>query len=206
MITKIGSNAITQELRDFIDAGDSGVPGYVHIYDDNVFKTTGTAISFDSNLTVTSTGTVAFVSSAGGAGYTEGARVYRTAGIGLSGDTVIPFTDERYDTDNMHSGSSTQLFCNTAGKYIIVGNFEFSANVVTGTRNIFVKYNGITDIGRSGMDAVSAAGNPTRMNISTIYSLAQGDYVELFANSSAAGVSGSAVSNRSPEFSIQRIG
>jgi hypothetical protein len=170
------------------------------------------ALSFASDtnqLGIFTNNAWAWINATGTAGTTDiGARVYRTTGIGLAtaADTPIPFTAERWDTDNFHSGSSTQLFINTIGKYLIIGNFEFSGNDNTGRRELYIRLNGTTDIGRMNTNTMSVANIPTRMFVSTIYSLSVGNYVELVAFSSAAGVSGSAASNRSPEFSIQKIG
>ena len=63
-------NDSDEEIGPFI----TGVPSEVNtivIYEDEVFKVTGTAIDFTTNMNVIVTGTVAFVSSEGGVGATD---------------------------------------------------------------------------------------------------------------------------------------
>lgn len=89
----------------------------------------------------------------------------------------IPFNQERWDTDNMHSEAAdpTRLVARTAGKYYIFGNVSVSAQP-TGVRLLVVVLNGTTAIAMLNADG-SAHGN--RMQISTHYYLNAGDYVEL---------------------------
>lgn len=71
-----------------------GAGSYPAIYDDGVFKATGTAISFDTGLSVISSGTSIFVNSFGGGGgggstviYDDG--VYKTTGTAISFDSNL---------------------------------------------------------------------------------------------------------------------
>lgn len=143
----------------------------------------------------------------GGGGYTQGARVYNNANITIStaSDTALTFNSERYDADTIHdTGSNTsRLTCKTAGKYIIVGHVEFASNA-TGARQVFIRLNGTTDIGRQ---AYLSPGSATRFCITTIYDLALNDYIELVVwQNSGGNLDVVAAGNRSPEFSMQRIG
>lgn len=76
--------------------GEQGPPGdnTLLIYDDGVFRITGTAISFDANLSVATTGSVAFVSSSGGGGGSGdntiliyGGSEFKVTGTAISFDT-----------------------------------------------------------------------------------------------------------------------
>ncbi len=177
----------------------------VQIFDNSVFKATGTAISFDTNLTVAVTGTVAYVNASGAGGYTEGARVYRTANfnIPIATGTVVDFDSELWDTDNIHSGSSTQLYCNTAGMYLIHGQVQFASNVTAGWRMLHILLNSTTVIAKSRWGAVASVDNS--YEVSTIWQLNQNDYVELFVTSNVA-LAVQATGTYAPHFMMQRIG
>lgn len=70
---------------EFVTAPAGGGGGSsILVYDDSVFKVTGTSISFDSNLSVAVTGSVAYVSSSGGASISIGA----IASLPVSGTNV----------------------------------------------------------------------------------------------------------------------
>ena len=140
--------------------------------------------------------------------YTEGARVYNDANlvIGTGSDTVLAFNTERYDTDTIHAaGDNTKLTCKTAGIYIIGGHCDFAFNA-NGIRQLFIKLDNTTDIGRLGFTNVTAT-TDTRMSICTVYSLSVNQYVQLVAYQSSGGNLNVLVAgNRSPEFWMQRIG
>ena len=146
--------------------------------------------------------------SAAGSGYTQGARVYNSGDIVVanSGWTVLTFDSERYDTDGIHdTGSNTsRLTCQTAGKYLIIGNAGFEA--FAGWAGLGIYLNNTTVIAQVGHQFNNADSFP-QMVISTIYNLAQTNYVELRANQISAGNKNvKAVANFSPEFMMQRIG
>ncbi len=92
--------------------------------------------------------------------YTQGARVYDTIGMTIPNNSwqVLLFNSERYDTDTIHSTTlnTSRLTCKTAGKYIIVGNVYFAVNA-TGFRFADILLNGATQIGESGVPAISGA-------------------------------------------------
>lgn len=137
-----------------------------------------------------------------------GARVYNDANINVSGssDTYLTFNQERYDTDAIHSTltNTGRLTCNTAGKYLIIGLVQWIDNA-TGQRQVWVRLNGTTDIGRNLIPAV-AVPNLIRQQVSTIYELNVGDYVELGVYQNAGTtLSITSVGNRSPEFMMQLI-
>lgn len=214
----VGSNfnvydqgGVTNVSGSFSTVGGGTAPNTIAIQDGGVFQVSGTAISFDSNLSVSVVGTVAHIDAttgggSGTSGYTEGARVYRsatTANLPLSTGVVIDFDSELWDTDSIHSGSSTQLYCNTAGTYLIHGQAQFSSNVTAGWRMLHILLNGTTVIAKSRWGAVASVDNS--WEVSTIWQLNQNDYVELFATSNVA-VAVQATGTYSPHFMMQRIG
>lgn len=190
--------------------GGGTAPNTIAILDGGVFQVSGTAISFDTNLSVSVVGTVAHIDSTGGgtgsSGYTQGARVYRTtntSNLPISTGVVIDFDDELWDTDNIHSGSSTQLYCNTAGTYLIHGQAQFAPNVTAGWRMLHILLNGTTVIAKSRWPGVANVDNS--WEVSTVWQLNQDDYVELFATSNVV-LAVQATGTYSPHFMMQRIG
>ena len=135
------------------------------------------------------------------------ARVYNSANISINNntETALTFDTERYDTDTIHSTSSntSRLTATTAGKYIISGNVSIATNS-SGSRALIIYLNGSTKIAQTHLQN-NGAGN-SDINISTIYSLAATDYVELFAYQSSGGsLNVNATGNFSPEFMMSRI-
>lgn len=141
--------------------------------------------------------------SAVGGGYTQGARVYNDAAISVTdiNPQALTFNSERYDTDTIHdTGSNTsRLTCKTAGKYLIVGNIQW-ANITSGSREVDIRLNGTTYIAACSMLGIYQV-------VTTIYNLAENDYVELMAaQGSGNPLNVNSAANFSPEFMMQRIG
>lgn len=141
-------------------------------------------------------------------GFTQGARVYNSAGISIpnGAETVVAFDSQRYDTDGIHSTvlNTARLTCKTAGKYIIIGQGRFDTHA-TGVRYFYIRLNGSTLLAlfMVGMDAIYRFSSP----ITTIYDLAVDDYVEFVVYQNSGGnLTLSAAPNHSPEFMMQRIG
>lgn len=138
----------------------------------------------------------------------EGARVTHSAIQAIPNNTwtVPAFNTERYDTDTIHDNgvSNSHLTCKTAGKYIIVGQVNFTADV-NGIRYLVIRLNGATWIAYEGT-GLTAAGN-WYTGVSTIYDLALTDYVELLIlQNSGIPLNLLRTLNYSPEFMMQRIG
>jgi len=193
----------------FVSSVDTtgGGGGDLLIYDNDVFQVTGTALDFGNYLNVSVTGSIAYISSPfSPTGFDIGARVYSSTGTIISHNTTttIAFDSERYDTNGIHSGSSSQLYCNTAGKYIIHGQVEFADNQ-TGVRNLYIQLNRTTYLNIIN-NTPSPASFPTRMEIATITDLDVGDYVELRAFQNSGGdLSLVANDQWSIEFSMHKI-
>ncbi len=140
--------------------------------------------------------------------YAPGARVWHNAQQVIQHNTLtaLAFNQERWDTDNIHDSAvnNSRLTCRTAGKYIIVGQVTWLSNVA-GTRNIYIRHQGTTDIAVNFYDPTNI---PTpRTLVSTIYDLAVGEYVELRVYQfSGAPLNTSVNAKYSPEFMMQRIG
>lgn len=139
----------------------------------------------------------------------QGCRVYNNLDITITHntDTPLTFNSERWDTDGIHStsGSTGYLICQTPGYYIITGHVQFEGNTA-GHRQIWISLNGTTDIGRVSMNPYNIT-PPARICITTVYYLDAGEYVELYVYQSSGGnLDVISISNRSPEFSMQRIG
>ena len=131
-----------------------------------------------------------------------GARVNRSTSQSIPNavNTAISFNGSRYDTNQIWSAVlPTRLTCKTAGKYSIGGCFRFDVNAA-GTRYIDLKFNGVSISVTEGTGATSI------FSISSIYSLAVNDYVELnaFQNSGSA-LNIIVVAAYSPEFYMQLV-
>lgn len=148
---------------------------------------------------------------ASGSGYTEGCRVYNDANLSIAYNThtSLTFNQERYDTDSMHStvSNTSRITFTTAGKYVVTGHAYFASNS-TGARVIRILLNGTTIIAHTIYDSTSVAGNCS-MLISTIYSFAATDYVELQVYQSITSTGSLNIevqANFSPEFAAARVG
>lgn len=133
------------------------------------------------------------------------ARVYHDTTQALTGstDTALAFNQELYDNAAIHDTSSnnSRLTCPSGGDgiYMIVGNVEWTTS--TGTYYLKIRLNGSTIIANQRQDGT--ANNPGQ--ISTLYVLAAGDYVELVANPSGNRTVASTAAY-SPRFMMHRVG
>lgn len=117
--------------------GGGGGSGLV-IYDNSAFKITGTAISFDSNISVTVTGSIAFVSASGGSS-TIAARYYTDTNGAFSipnnSETIVNFVTKSYDTNSaVVTGTSWKFTAPEDGIYYVSVQLMFDA---TNTWNQF---------------------------------------------------------------------
>lgn len=138
----------------------------------------------------------------------KSARVYHDVDQSIpdSVNTALSFNSERWDTDDIHNTvtNNNRLTCNTAGKYLLIGQIVFAINA-TGNRGIVIRLNGVTSLARAKQ--VCVAGVPPALVVSTIYDLSVGDYVELLGFQTSGDVLDVVYSgNYSPEFMMHRIG
>ena len=132
------------------------------------------------------------------------ARVYNDADIAVANNSnvTLTFNKERWDTDTIHDTSTNtgRLTCKTAGIYHIYASVAFASNA-TGYRYINIRLNGSTMIATLGHTEVAASNE--NMSISTEYSLAVNDYVELVVYQNSGGaLNVIATPNSSPEFGM----
>jgi len=137
-----------------------------------------------------------------------GARVYRSSNQSINNTTftAITFNSERYDTDNIHStvSNTSRLTCQTAGKYIIVGQVKIDNNV-TGYRICRIVLGGSTvlSVARELNPTTASAAN---LIVTTIYDLATSNYVELEVwQNSGGSLNVLSDSNSSPEFMMHLL-
>ena len=138
-----------------------------------------------------------------------GARVFGTNDLIVSGSPItFAAPNERFDIGGFHNGvNPTRLTvpAGGAGLYLIVGNLIMTFATGPDESRLQIQLNGVTAIGADG--AESGAGDPPvhTLNVSTVYPLNDGDYVELVVVTSAPSPSIIALPQISPEFMIVRI-
>ena len=138
-------------------------------------------------------------------GQDRSCRVFNSAAISLTSgvDTTLTFDSERWDTDTMHSTSSntSRLIAKTSGKYFILANVAFAANV-TGIRQLRLQVNGAgaSVIAGCYVPAVSLAVDH-RLVLATYYNMVANDYAEVIALQNSGGALDILVnSQETPEF------
>ncbi len=140
----------------------------------------------------------------GGGGFEIGARVFNdaTQSIPRATPTVLTFNQERYDTDGIHSVlvNTSRLTSQTAGKYAIDSTARWSGNPTNSVARILLN-------GATGIAMEQIVGHVISFEVSTIYELVVGDYVELQLEQFSPGALViQVVGNESPEFMMQKIG
>jgi hypothetical protein len=137
-------------------------------------------------------------------------RVYNDVDIdpATSNWVDLTFNTERFDTDGMHSTVSNTsrltVPAGGAGLYLIGGQVEFDdedSGAGSYARGLKIRLNAATELAsvREDANAPAAGRGNSRVEISTLYSLAVGDYVELQVYTSR-NINVKANGNISPEF------
>jgi len=135
-------------------------------------------------------------------------RVFHNAAqaILVTTETTLAFNSERYDqafgsasTQHDTVTNNSRLTALYAGIYLITATAEWSGSAAD--QYAAIRLNGATTIARQREPG--GAGNPVH-NITTMYSLAVNDYVELRVFTSTA-LSINSAANYSPEFSMVRV-
>lgn len=136
---------------------------------------------------------------------TLGARVFRTTALFVPGfvATAIPFDDELFDIGGFHDPNSTQLFVPVggAGLYQITGNAGIAGAVAA--KFLQIRLNGTTTIASTEDQSVEDFEN--HLNVTTLYELAEGDFVELVVVATGD-VAVAASPDFSPHFMLVRVG
>jgi hypothetical protein len=136
---------------------------------------------------------------------------YSTVNLSIpsSTPTALAFNAERYDTEIIHNntaGLNAQLTCRTAGKYRITANICFAGGAGA-VRQVQIIHN-VAGVIAEDDRPPSTAGNLTTVSISTVWTMAVGESV----NVSVYQDSGGALNVRadvgpfSPCFMMERIG
>lgn len=82
-------------------------------------------------------------------------------------------------------GSAARITAPMAGRYMVIGNAAFQGNA-TGFRRLSIEQNGTTVI-CSAHSHSNVGGTPTSMSVSTVVTLAVGDYVRLGVRQTSGG-------------------
>jgi hypothetical protein len=136
-------------------------------------------------------------------------RVYNDADFShnSSGNWLaVTFNSERWDKEGMHEAvtNPSRITIVTGGLYVITGHASFAANA-TGLRSLGIRLGGATFL--AVQHAVSmGASLTTDVSVSTIYALAEDQYIELvcFQNSGSTLLI-KASPSYSPELSVVRF-
>jgi len=128
-----------------------------------------------------------------------------------TGDSVVTFNTEAYDTDGMHSTvtNTSRITLNTAGLYEVIFHGAFTPGNDYTSAWCYLRVNGSTVIapgvgGRSIVGAVALW-----LMVSTVWKFAAGDYVEVLVgqrNSAAAARNLEVQPSYSPVFMATWIG
>jgi hypothetical protein len=142
-----------------------------------------------------------------------GCRVYHNAAQTITTATVtaLAFNTERFDTDAFHDTvtNNTRLTVpvGQAGKYLIWTTVAWAPVADATLRLTAVRLGGTTLIGRAGGPNVNSATFATTQNVSVVYDLADGNYVEVVVrHERGSNLDVTLDANVSPEFGMQRIG
>jgi hypothetical protein len=139
---------------------------------------------------------------------TPSARVYNNTAIPIPHNTTteLPFNSKRWDNNSIHSTTTNnrRLTCRTAGLYSINGHVQFASNA-TGSRVASILLNGTHVIANMRVPAVSDGA--TVLTVSTVWSLAVGNYVELRVYQTSGGnLDVLVTASYSPEFGMTYLG
>jgi hypothetical protein len=147
------------------------------------------------------------------------ARVYNSANLAVANNTntILTFNSERWDNNTIHSTvtNTGRLTCRTAGLYHIYGHASFasstdaisSTDTDTRARAYEIRLNGTTTLASIGTTPIASEELQTSASISTIYSLAVDNYVELRVwQNSGGSLNIVSAGNYSPEFGMTYLG
>ena len=135
------------------------------------------------------------------------ARAYNNADqiATTSVNLAVALNSERFDTDTIHDlvTNNSRLTCKTAGKYLIVAQIEWESNA-TGNRQGFIRLNGSTYLVKVSFKPATTG--EFAQSISTMYSLAISDYVEIIVFQNSGGdLKVLYTAGASPEFSMIKV-
>lgn len=102
-----------------------------------------------------------------------------------SSDTALTVSGEFFDNDSMHTGTSSQIICQTAGRYLVSASVSFAASAAARVLTRF-QVNGTTLYSTDSRAAIGGA-TPDQVSITRSFVLAAGDYVETIVNQNSGG-------------------
>lgn len=143
-------------------------------------------------------------------GVVPAARVTSSVPINIPGaaePTTLTFDDERFDTADVHGSTDpTRLTAPRDGIYIVTANISWAGTNAAGARELAIRRNGTAIILRDVVQPV-AGGNTSEQAVSTVTSLASGDYVEVvLRQNSGAPLQILSGAEFTPEFALAYVG
>jgi len=137
----------------------------------------------------------------------EGCRLTNNAPVAIPNNalTAVAFPFERYDPYNMHNTvvNNSRINILRTGNYVVGGCIEYAA-AVAGSRKIFVRKNGTTNV--VGNSTLSLGAEDTVISTECIYQFTVNDYIELIAFQNSGGpINANAAGDYTPEFWCGRI-
>ena len=137
------------------------------------------------------------------------ARVYHSVDqsiVNVGAGTAVAFDSEYYDTDSIHDNSTnnSRLTCKTAGKYLVVGNAAFDANV-TGRRSMWIDKNGMGVTRTVFTQWDTAQDYRSYMIVTVLLDLAVNDYIELGVYQSSGDALDIKAGDQGPQFMMVKV-
>lgn len=126
-----------------------------------------------------------------------GVHAYNIGSVSTSSgvQTVIPLSDERYDSDGFHTNTSRLTIpTGLGGRYRVSANIVWDATTVAGYRKLQILVNGSTVPVREHIFVSTSGTDRQSHSLTTTLALVAGDYVEMAAQQSSGtiNVNGSA--------------
>jgi hypothetical protein len=147
----------------------------------------------------------------GSGGFAVGAQVFKTGAFAVTGGAAvaaIPFDTTVWDPNNYHvGGQPTRITPSVAGKYEVLGQVAWAANV-SAFRHANIRKSGSLVKGTNTVQTVTDPGIPTAHEVNAVVDMnGTTDYVELMVNAGfaagATSVLGGSVFNAG--LTLQRI-
>lgn len=124
------------------------------------------------------------------------AYAYSSASQSIANNTLtaLTFNNERWDTDGLHDNVTfnNRVTCTQTGVYLLIAEVVWAANG-TGNRSLAIYHNGTLLLRSTGLLPGTAAGT-LAMEVTTMYSLAAGDYIEAMVSQTSGGALSTALS------------
>jgi hypothetical protein len=105
--------------------------------------------------------------------------------IGATSDAIISWDTESYDTDSMHDNvtNNSRITATTAGRYFITTTIKLTNGIPSYLRAVIL-LNGATIIAGNVINSLGSA--IPYINVSTLYNLSAGQYVEVQVSNGGA--------------------